>query len=671
MYTLYMSASFVILGNISQNELQLLHSVAEQFSISLETVDRLEQIGKLSPASIRGVISYFPCTPQTLDRIFTALTTSTEKQFPFFQIVAPNEYPDFLRSYQITGIFHSPLTVHTVHNMITNLQFYEKVVFERSSIINEVIKYRKQRYQLLKIATALSSENNLDTLLDLILYESRDILQADAGSIYIRERIGPGKAFVNKIRFKIAQNDSVEITSKTREFLIPIDTNTIAGYVAHTAQSLNIGDVYTLDQSVPYKFGKDFDSTFGYRMKSMLTVPLKNIHGAVVGVIQLMNKKINRNRKLTSPEIVAEEVIPFSYTDEDFVQSIAALAAVSIERAQLHENIEQIFEGFLSSSIAAIDERDRVTSGHSRRVMGYAMAVVDAINKKDHGPFAVEHFSKARRRQLKFAALLHDIGKIGVPEALLTKECRLAAEHFAAIERKLDLIRFMLQTAESKKLEKWWCIEDVDRVRLFLEQINSAGYITDQDYASLLLIKEKKFIDSYGKKRNLLTDQEFECLSIRRGNLTKHERTIINSHTIASNRILSKIPWSEELERIPDIATHHHERLDGSGYPEGLRDSQINLELRILAVVDIYDALVAQDRPYKPATPPKKAITILREEAQRGRVDNDIVELFVDDDVYKIFSRKKHSKVSTVQKSSKKKGHVRRNRQKRKADCVY
>jgi HD-GYP domain-containing protein (c-di-GMP phosphodiesterase class II) len=331
-------------------------------------------------------------------------------------------------------------------------------------------------------------------------------------------------------------------------------------------------------------------------------------------------------------------VTNFSYADEEFLQSIGALAAVSIERTQLYENIEQIFEGFLGSSIAAIDERDRVTSGHSRRVMGYAMAFVDAINKTDEGVFAQVDFTEGSKRQFKFAALLHDIGKIGVPEALLNKEHRLPRDRFVPIILRFDTIRYQLLFGNPDDTLPWTSVDELEDDRSFLERINKAGFIRDEDLERLDSLKDKYYKNCDGKKAQLLEENEWKALSVRRGNLTTEERDMVNSHAISSYRILSKIPWTPDLEDIPEIAAHHHEKLDGTGYPDGLKKDEMRLEDKILAIVDIYDAIVAQDRPYKPAMPPSKAINILREKAKSGHLDPDIVEFFIDKQIYKIFS---------------------------------
>jgi HD-GYP domain-containing protein (c-di-GMP phosphodiesterase class II) len=304
---------------------------------------------------------------------------------------------------------------------------------------------------------------------------------------------------------------------------------------------------------------------------------------------------------------------------------------------QLHQEIKDIFEGYLRSSIAAIDERDRVTYGHSRRVMGYAMAFADAVNRENGGPFGDVRFSEDRKNQFRFAALLHDIGKIGVPEALLTKEHRLSLEGMSVIRTRAEFVKAMKQIRPAIETKSWASIADLDNDVSFIETVNKSGFLSDDGLARLQAIRAKTYVDLSGVSAPFLGDAEFESLSIKTGNLTPKERTRINSHAQATRRILSRIPWTRELSQIPEIASHHHERLDGSGYPDGLKEHELSFESKALAVIDIYEALVAQDRPYKPRMPPQKALEILRAEAAARHLDTAIVEFFVSSGTYKIF----------------------------------
>jgi hypothetical protein len=398
-----MVSSLVIIGPVPRSDFERLAFSAREYGMTVEMKQSAAEVGAVISDIALGYISYIPCTRESMLDLFSNLPIGASEHFPFFQNIQAGEYPLVLNEYPVSGVFESPLSELCLKNIFNTIRFHEKISVQYRGIVSEVIKYRKQKHQLIKLSTALSMHYDLDTLLALILNETCDIVTADAGSIYIRERTGPGGSFTNRLRFKVSLNQSVDFKAPG-EYTIEIDTNRIAGYVAATGKLLNIRDVYELDEAVPYRYSTDFDKQLNYRMKSMLTVPLKNTDDEVVGVLQLMNKKQDSGKKLKSPEDVAENVVPFSYADEEFLQSIGALAAVSIERTLLQESIEHIFEGFLSSSIAAIDERDRVTSGHSRRVMGYAMAFVEAVNKASEGVYGEVSFTPERKRQFKFAA---------------------------------------------------------------------------------------------------------------------------------------------------------------------------------------------------------------------------------------------------------------------------
>jgi response regulator RpfG family c-di-GMP phosphodiesterase len=295
-----------------------------------------------------------------------------------------------------------------------------------------------------------------------------------------------------------------------------------------------------------------------------------------------------------------------------------------------------LFEVFFGSSFAAIDERDRVTSGHSKRVMGYAMAFVDAAAGDPYSPFAVIAATPDRKRQFQFAALLHDIGKIGVPERVLQKESRLAAGEFALLMSRLDYISFA-QKYEPASVS-WKTEQEVADDRAFLEKINVAGRLQEEDLVYLAGLRDKYYHTADGTNVKFLSDHEWQSLSIRTGTLTQEERAIINSHAHSTYRILSKIPWTRQLEMIPTIASTHHEKMDGSGYPHGLKGDAICLESRILAVIDIYEALVAQDRPYKPRMAPEKAMAIIEKEVEAGHLDAEVVRFLKEKGIYKLYT---------------------------------
>ncbi|MBN1983874.1 MAG: HD domain-containing protein [Chitinivibrionales bacterium] len=642
-----MNQTIVLIGRLTEHDTEVLshHPLLCGFSIlSVDDITGLDSInhstacaylcGPTQSAAVRAhMLKYIPAHSSRL--------------LPLLCCVEQDSVIEFTNQDNYAVLIPLPLTEHSVYTIVSTVENYRHFSEKNDRVIDEAIKYQKQKYQLIHLSTALSAHYDLKSLLSLILLESCDIVNADAGSIYIRERRGPGKPFIDQLRFKVSLNNSVTF-APSEEFTLEIDENRIAGYVALTGETLILSDVYNIDKTKPYRYNTDLDERFGYRSKSMITVPLRNREDMVVGVLQLMNKKRNPEVLLTTPEAVAENVIDFVYTDQEFLLSIGSLVAVSIERTQLYQNIEQIFEGFLSSSIEAIDARDQVTAGHSWRVSEYAMALVDEINKCQDGAFAGVTFNYQRKRQFKFAALLHDIGKIGVPEALLTKESRLSNPEVRVIASRFDFIRYQLKHQAAPLLYdcSWKNLLELDEDYNFLKKINLSGSLSVTEYDYLSKIRDKYFTDTTGQKQSILTDDEWKNLSILRGNLTDTERVVINSHAQTSFRILSQIPWTPDLEKIPSIAAQHHEMIDGSGYPHGLDNSQLSLESKILTIVDIYDALVALDRPYKPALSPQKALEILKQEAEKGRIDQMIVDFFIEKEVYNLYAGKKNPEMN-------------------------
>lgn len=624
-----MSLSIAIVGPAPEEDAALLRAAAKKNGVATAEYSRVEDCAVRKGAA--GYISFLPCdgTPAQELLGIAKRDRPAALPLPMFQRVQGAEVPAFASA--ITGIFVSPLSEVMAWNMVHAVIQNAQTAAMTGQLSGEISYYRGQKNRIVEIGTALSRENDLDKLLEVMLFVSRSATLAEAGNIYLRERPAPGEPFLNELHCKGSQNDAEDLGRK-HGFRVPINKDTITGYVALTGKPLLIPSMDALNERVPYLGGKEFEVKAGYRVVSMLTVPLKNKNGEVVGVLQLMNKKLERT-------IESPAAAPFDADDVEFMESVAAQAAVSIERAQLYESIRELFEGFLRSSIAAIDERDRTTSGHSKRVMGYAMAFAEAAGADPSSPFAEIAATPERKRQLQFAALLHDIGKIGVPERILTKEGRLQADEFALLMAKFDHVVFEFNHAPGNV--SWKSISEVADDRRFLERINVVPRLRDEDVERLARLREQFYTASDGRRMQFLSDHEWKSLTVRTGNLTDEEREVIHSHALSTYRILSKIPWTQHFEMIPVIAATHHERVDGSGYPHGLRGDEMTVESRILAVIDVYDALVAQDRPYKPKLPPEKALEIINKEVAAGHLDAEVVKFFVGREIYKLYTDRK------------------------------
>ncbi len=502
---------------------------------------------------------------------------------------------------------------------------------DATSDVNDDLQTQIAR--LNQIGIALSSEHNLNKLLELIVKEARRFTVADGGSLYIKED--------DKLNFLVAQTESLEKklngAPPFKSFYVPLTKESISGFVAITGEVLNIPDVYHIPPTVEYRFNKDFDKRMGYRSKSMLTVPMRDHKDQIIGVLQLVNSLDAEGR-----------VVPFRREYETLILSLASQAAVAIRNAKLIEEIRALFKSLVRYSAKAIDSRSPHTAGHSGRVAKYSMRIAQAINDETEGAFAHVTFTPEQLEELRMAGWLHDIGKIGVKEAVLEKMTKLSeaqmetiAERFTAIKssliiealrQKFELVQMngegtaRLREIETKLLEQ---LKELDSDLDFLRTINIPGYLSPEKIERLRRIGERTFVDSNGEERYYLTPQEYENLSVVKGNLTSAEYKEIQKHVEHTLAILRKIPFTKDLENIPKYAGAHHEMMDGSGYPLGLRGDEIPLQARIMCIADIFDALSAQDRPYKQAVPLEKSLQILQEEAQRGKLDKNLVELFI------------------------------------------
>jgi len=517
----------------------------------------------------------------------------------------------------------------------------------------ELERSRHALQEMSKVGMALMGERDPATLFDLILSQARSLSSSDAGSLYLVEKDDQNN---DLLHFIASQNDTLpHLPSPT--FRLPLNEMSLAGYAATTGEPLVLEDVYELPDEVPYSFNKEaFDETFGYRAKSMLIVPMIDHRDRCVGVLQLINRKSDAAAKIHSDSDARHWVLPYTQREVDIVSSLAGQAAMAIENGRLYQDIENLFAGFIKAAVTAIDRRDPTTSGHSVRVTELTCDVAALINEQTEGPFADAHFSDAEMKQLRYAGLLHDFGKVGVREEVLVKQNKLTPVLGALVQGRFALIRVTLRlhaadaraeavrvngaedSAEDVARIDMTLEEDLARVDRYWQAIQDANMprVLDEEAAEILdEIAERTFVTPDGDEHPYLTPLELHFLKIKRGSLDESEREQIQSHVVHSYDFLLNIPWTEELSRVAEIVRGHHEKLDGTGYPDGVTSERLSLETRIMTVCDIFDALTASDRPYKRAMPVDRALSILRMEAADGMLDTEIVELFADSEVYR------------------------------------
>ena len=505
--------------------------------------------------------------------------------------------------------------------------------------------------ELTRIGVALGTERDLKTLLELILTQARRITTSDAGSLYLVETGDQGQ---KRLRFRITQTYS-KPDAPFVEFTIPVDRSSLAGYTAVTGEPLVIDDAYFLPPDVEYSINRSFDERHGYRTKSMLVLPMKDHKEEVIGVLQLINRKRHAEAVLAAPADVEHQVVPYSRRTVELVTALAGQAAVAIENSRLYEEIERLFEGFVKAAVHAIEQRDPTTFGHSGRVANMTVGLASVVDRAEDGAYRAVTFTREQIKEIRYAGLLHDFGKVGVREQVLIKAKKLYPLH-------LDLIRqrhhFVKRTAEREFWRKRAeFLESHDRkdyapflraleeeharemVALdgFLDAVLSANEPTVLPagrFEALLQVARRTYEDPTGRPHPYLTEEEMRYLTIPKGSLDETERLEIESHVTHTYRFLQQIPWTRELQDIPMIAYGHHEKLDGKGYPRRVTGEAIPIQTRMMTISDIYDALSAADRPYKAAVAPARALDIMAEEVRAGQLDQELFRLFVEGKVF-------------------------------------
>lgn len=491
--------------------------------------------------------------------------------------------------------------------------------------------------KLTAIGTALSAEKNLDVLLEMIVTEAKNLTNADGGTLYLIDG--------ETLRFKVAQTDSLGI--KMGGTHDPISWPPLALYledktpnkkmVAATCaledRIINIADVYEAE-GFSFEGTKKFDAGTGYRSKSMLVIPLKNHESEIIGVLQLLNKK----------ELVTQESIPFTQDDASLTLSLASQAAVSITNNMLIEGLENLLEAFLKSIIFAVRKKSPYTAGHIERMVRLSLMICDAINK-DETLYRDKFFTQEQIREINFAALMHDIGKLATPEQVVDKATKLEAlfDRISLVQSRFEVIRKALYiTFLESKMTK----EEYEQKREILEtnfliiQKSNAGteFTKNEDIAAINEMAQNPWIID-GVTYELLTQNEAYNLSVQKGTLTNEERNIINEHAKTSVDILNKLPFPKKYKNVPQISGSHHEKINGKGYPLGLKGDEISFEARILAVADIFEALTASDRPYKKGNPLSAAMKILYFMAKDEDLDKDLVKFFYDSKLYEKYAK--------------------------------
>src|SRR5438874_3985515 len=412
----------------------------------------------------------------------------------------------------------------------------------------ERARLERELSELNAIGIQLSAERNLDVLLETILTKAREITGSDAGSLYLVEDSPEGS---RRLRFALAQNDSVEIPF--RSVTLALDGESVAGHVALTGAIVNLADAYEPPPGSPFKINRWFDEHARYRTKSMLVVPMRTPQGEVIGALQLINCKPERRGPLRSTQEAEEHVRPYGERHVRLAGSLASQAAVALANRRLYDSISQLFDGFVKASVTAIESRDPTTSGHSFRVADLTVGLAEAADRADDGVFRDVRFTAEELRELRYAALLHDFGKVGVREHVLVKSKKLYPGDLERIKTRIELLMRDLELGVTRRKLDWATRRGKDGFNLqaakldadlaaAIAELNEAldvvltvnePSVQPQDFtAALLKITARSWEDHRGRRRTVLTPAEASILAITKGSLTETERREIQQHVV-------------------------------------------------------------------------------------------------------------------------------------------
>ncbi len=504
--------------------------------------------------------------------------------------------------------------------------------------------------RLLGIGIALSSERDTDRLVETILQSAKDLTNADGGTIY-------SLTDDQHLKFEMMTTDSLALsmggTTGTEIPFAPLplyvdgqpNLNMVVTNSVLNDETINITDAYDAD-GYDFSGTKKFDQKTGYRTKSLLAVPMKNHENDVIGVLQLINAQ------------AAEAVVPFSPQSQRLVESLASQAAVALTNKRLIDDLRTLFESFIQLIAGAIDDKSPYTGGHCRRVPELTMMLAEAASATQTGPLANFSMSEKDRYELHIAGWLHDCGKVTTPEYVMDKATKLETIYdrvnevdvrFAVIAREAEVVCCKerlaalesgdTQAAEAAQARYQQTLEELAAERARVHTANVGGeFMSDEAKAEVARIGARKWHDADGEERTLLNEEELYNLSIARGTLTPEERRVINNHIVATIKMLESLPFPKHLQRVPEYAGGHHERMDGKGYPKGLTREQMSVPARVMAIADIFEALTARDRPYKRGKTLTECLQIMGRMRLDNHIDPDLFDVFIDAGVFRRYA---------------------------------
>jgi len=526
---------------------------------------------------------------------------------------------------------------------INNYKDFNKAVQQLSELVGKQDKHIKQ---LIHIGESLSAKKSLVNIFTLILNEAMDYANADGGTIYF---VSNDRKFLD---FKLTYNKSLNIEMGNEETpitwpSIPLylknglaNMSYMVSYVYHTKESKTFEDVY--DQKLFDNTGtQKFDTRNKYRSQSMAAIPLINHEDEVMGVIQLINAMDKDGN-----------CIPFGTEHIKMLNSLASQAAISLSNKRLIESLEELLLQFIKSIATAIDKKSKYTAGHVKRVATLTEEIARRINEDENGYFKNVYFNEDQLQEISMAGWMHDVGKIVTPECIMDKSTKLQKiiDRVELIKVRGELIKQVIKKDINKlKLDRTLTKEkekelikisnQIDHDISLIEKMNfGVENFSDENKKEIERMYSFSYI-SEGQDYRILTDDEKKNLMIYRGTLTDEEFDIMKEHAQVTWEMLSPLQFPKKYENVPLYAAAHHERLDGGGYPHNLSENQIPLQARIIAVADVFEALLSE-RPYKDGKKVSEAMKIIAFMVQDHKLDKAVVDILLDSGLHISFAQK-------------------------------
>ncbi|NOQ64528.1 MAG: GAF domain-containing protein [Methyloprofundus sp.] len=503
-------------------------------------------------------------------------------------------------------------------------------------------KIINQLDELINIGTAISAEKNQSKLLQDILDGAINITGADGGTLYLIDD--------QHIKMEIVHSKTLNMslggTSKqpVNMPLIPLyladgspNYTNVASCAYHKNTAINISNAYT-DQTFDFSGTKKFDQINDYRSQSFLAVPMINHENDTIGVLQLINA-IDQS---------SGTIISFDSVSLRFTKALASLAAIVLTKQQLINDLESMFESLIQLIATAIDEKSPYTGDHCRRVPELTLLIAKAAHQTQEGYLKDFTMSKKDVYELKIAGWLHDCGKITTPEYIIDKSTKLETifdrielitTRFEVLKRDAEikmLKQIRLSPDQASIIEQAYkaTIAQIEANLELIKQSNAGGeFMHEEAQQKITEISQGSWV-SENSPQPILSKNEVKNLTITHGTLTSEERERINYHINATIAMLEKINFPKHLLNVPEYAGGHHEKMNGTGYPLGLKREEMSIQARAMAIADIFEALTAPNRPYKKAKKLSESIAILQKMKEDNHIDPDLFDAFIKEKVY-------------------------------------